>query len=242
MKIRGSILIAILATAVTGMLLGLSAPPTGLVALPPSIAPIAFHCDIMGALRLSLWSSIFAFMFVDLFDSLGTMLAVCREAGLADEHGEIPQLPTMLKADAIATVGGAILGTSTTTTFIESAAGVADGGRTGLASVMTSVLFLLSAFFTPLIGAIPGYATAPALIAVGIFMMRGMKDIDFVNFEEALPAFLTFVLMPLTYSIARGLAFGFMSYVLLKLFVGKIRECDPVLLAIALLSFVSLLA
>lgn len=241
-KVRGSILIAILVTAALGMVCQVSPVPKAIVALPPSIAPIAFQMDIMAALQISLWANIFAFMFVDLFDSLGTMLAVCREAGLADDKGEIEQLPTMLKADAVATVAGAVLGTSTTTSYIESASGVADGGRTGLASVMTAALFFLAAFFTPLIGAIPSYATAPALIAVGIFMMRGMKDIDFYNFEEALPAFLTFVMMPLTFSIAQGLSFGFIAYVLLKIATGKIRNCDPVLIVIAILSVISLFA
>ena len=169
------------------------------------------------------------------------MLAVCREAGLSNEKGDIKELPTMLKADAVATVAGSVLGTSTTTTYIESASGVAEGGRTGLASVMTGALFLLAMFFTPIISAIPGFATAPALIAVGIFMMRGIGDIDFYSFEEGVPAFLTFVLMPLTFSIAKGLAFGFIAYVLIKLLVGKIKECDPILVLVAVFSIVSLM-
>jgi len=239
-RIRGAILIAILATAGVGMALGISPPPHGLLALPPSPAPIALHLDIMGALRLSLLASIFSFMFVDLFDSLGTLLAVCREAGLIDKDGEIPGLGRMLTADAIATVVGALLGTSTTTAYIESASGVSDGGRTGLTGVVTGLLFLLAAFFTPLISAIPPYATAPALIIVGIFMMRGIGQIDFYNFEEGAPAFLTLLFMPLTYSIATGLAFGLLSYVLLKLLLGRISDCDPLLIGAAAVSLVSL--
>ena len=239
-KIRGSILIGVVVTTIAGMLFGLTPFPGGIVSMPPSPAPIAFQLDIMGALKFSLWASIFSFMFVDLFDSLGTLLAVCREAGMEDKDGNIPAMPRMLTADAVATVGGALLGTSTTTTYIESAAGVSDGGRTGLTSVVTAFLFLLAAFFTPLIGAVPAFATAPALIIVGIFMLRGVKQIDFYNFEEALPAFLTLILMPLTFSIATGLAFGFSSYVLLKLLRGHIKECDPVLIAIAVLSLISL--
>ena len=239
-RIRGAILIAILATAGVGMALGISPPPHGLLALPPSPAPIALHLDIMGALRLSLLASIFSFMFVDLFDSLGTLLAVCREAGLIDQDGEIPGLGRMLTADAIATVIGALLGTSTTTAYIESASGVSDGGRTGLTGVVTGLLFLLAAFFTPLISAIPPYATAPALIIVGIFMMRGIGQIDFYNFEEGAPAFFTLLLMPLTYSIATGLAFGLLSYVLIKLLLGKISDCDPLLIGAAAVSLVSL--
>jgi AGZA family xanthine/uracil permease-like MFS transporter len=240
-KVRGAILLAILATTVLGMASGLTALPSGLMAIPPSIAPIAFQLDILGALKISLWASIFSFMFVDLFDSLGTLLAVCREAGMTERDGTIPRLPRMLTADALATVGGALLGTSTTTTYIESAAGVADGGRTGLTGTVTAGLFLLAALFTPVISAVPAFATAPALIIVGIFMMRGIGQIDFYNFEEGAPAFLTFLLMPLTYSIATGLAFGFLSFVLLKLLLGKIRECDPFLIGAALFSLGSLI-
>lgn len=239
-KVRGSILIAILAVAAMGMLLGLTKLPSAIISTPPSIAAVAFQLDIVGALKTSLWASIFAFMFVDLFDSVGSMLAVSREAGLANEKGDIQQLPTMLKADAVATVAGALLGTSTTTTYVESASGVADGGRTGLASVMTGALFLLAMFFTPIISVIPNFATAPALIAVGIFMIRSIGTIDFHDFEEGLPAFLTFVLMPLSFSIATGLAFGFISYVLIKLLLGKIRKCDPILILVAVFSLVSL--
>jgi len=240
-RIRGAILIAILATSAAGMLCGLTPLPGSLVALPPSPGPIAFQLDILSALQISLWSTIFSFMFVDLFDSLGTMLAVCREAGLASPKGEIEALPRMLQADALATVFGALLGTSTTTTYIESASGVADGGRTGLASVFTALFFFLAVFFTPLIGAVPAYATAPALILVGVFMMRGIGQIDFYNFEEAAPAFLTFVLMPLTFSIATGLAFGFVSFVLIKLLLGKWRQLNPYLVGAAVFSAVSLL-
>lgn len=239
-RIRGSILLAILITAGIGMALKVSPFPSALLSLPPSIAPLALKLDIMGALKISLWASIFSFMFVDLFDSLGTMLAVCREAGMADEEGNIPGLPKMLTADALATVGGALLGTSTTTTYIESASGVSDGGRTGLTSVVTALLFFLAIFFTPLIGAIPAYATAPALIIVGIFMMRGIGQVDFYNFEEGAPAFLTFILMPLTFSIATGLAFGLLSYVLIKLCLGKIKQCDPFLIGAAIFSLISL--
>ena len=241
LKIRGSILIGVVATSVIGMLFGQAPLPTGIVSMPPSPAPIAFQLDILGALKFSLWASIFSFMFVDLFDSLGTLLAVCREANMVDEDGKIPGLPRMLTADALATVGGALLGTSTTTTYIESAAGVSDGGRTGLTAAVTALLFLLAIFFTPLVGAVPAFATAPALIIVGIFMMRGIGQVDFYNFEEGLPAFLTLILMPLTFSIATGLAFGFASYVLLMLFRGHIKDCSPVLIVIAILSIVSLM-
>ncbi len=147
----------------------------------------------------------------------------------------------MLTADAVATVVGSVLGTSTTTTYIESAAGVAEGGRTGLTSVVTGALFLLALFFSPLIGAVPAYATAPALIIVGLFMIRGIHRIDFQHFDEALPAFLTILLMPLTYSIATGLLFGFLSYVTLKVLTGRFADLNPVLVVIAALSLLDLL-
>ena len=238
-KIKGSILIGILATALIGMIFKLSPFPGGFVSMPPSIAPIAFKLDIMGALKVSLWANIFSFMFVDLFDSLGTLLAVCREANL-EKDGDIKDLPKMLSADAVATVFGAILGTSTTTSYIESASGVAEGGRTGMTAVTTGILFLAAAFFTPVIGAVQAYATAPALIIVGIFMMRGIGQINFYDFEEGVPAFLTLILMPLTYSIAQGLVFGFISFALIKILVGKIKDLDPILIVIAVLCLVSL--
>ncbi|HCU68969.1 MAG TPA: guanine permease, partial [Desulfomicrobium sp.] len=239
-RVRGAMLLGILGTAALGILLGVSPWPQGIVALPPSPAPIALQLDILGALRISLWASIFSFMFVDLFDSLGTLLAVCHEADMVQEDGDIPRLPRMLTADALATVGGALLGTSTTTAFIESASGVADGGRTGLTSVTTAGLFLSAAFFAPLIAVVPPFATAPALIMVGAVMMRGIGRIDFSKFEEGLPAFLTLLLMPLTYSISTGLAFGFLSYTLIQIGIGRFHRIHPLMLAAAALSLVSL--
>ncbi|MEZ4598640.1 MAG: NCS2 family permease [Syntrophotaleaceae bacterium] len=238
-RVRGALLLAILCVALLAMAFGISAPPRGLLSLPPSPAPLAFQLDIPAALRLSLWPAIFTFMFMDLFDSLGTLVAVCREADMVDDQGRIPKLGRMLTADAFATVAGALLGTSTTTAYLESASGVADGGRTGLTGVTTAILFFLAAFFSPLVAAVPTFATAPALIMVGVFMMRGIGEIDFRHLEEGLPAFLTLLVMPLTYSIATGLAFGFLSYVLIKLCLGKIHQCDPFLLIAAGLSLVS---
>ena len=239
-KVRGALLFSILAVTLLAIISGETKLPQALVSLPPSPAPIAFKLDILGALNLSFWAAIFTFMFMDLFDSLGTLLAVCQEAGMVKEDGKIPGLPRMLTADALATVGGALLGTSTTTAFLESASGVSDGGRTGLTGVVTGTLFLLSAFFAPLVGTVPPCATAPALIMVGIFMMRGMSKIDFYDFEEGAPAFFTIVFMPLSYSISTGLAFGFLSYVLIKIALGKWRQCDPFLTGAAILSLISL--
>ncbi len=240
-RIRGAILAGILATAAAGFALGLAEPPAALLSLPASPGPVSFELDLVGALQPALWAAIFSFMFVDLFDSLGTLLAVSYEAGRVTEDGRIPGIGRMLGADAVATVFGSLMGTSTTTTYIESASGIAEGGRTGLTSLVTGGLFLLALFFGPLIGSIPAFATAPALVVVGLFMVRGIQRIDFQRFDEALPAFLTIVLMPLTYSIATGLLFGFLSYVVLKVLTGRGRELNPVLAVIALLSLLDLL-
>lgn len=239
-RVRGALLLSILAVTVLAIFTKEAQLPQTLVSMPPSPAPIAFKLDILGALNLSFWAAIFTFMFMDLFDSLGTLLAVCREANMVREDNRIPGLPRMLTADALATVGGAILGTSTTTAYLESASGVSDGGRTGLTAVVTGILFLSSAFFAPVVGTVPSCATAPALIMVGIFMMRSMGQIDFYNFEEGAPAFLTILFMPLSYSISTGLAFGFVSYVLIKALLGKWRQCDPFLIGAATLSLISL--
>ncbi|MCD6526280.1 MAG: NCS2 family permease [Desulfuromonas sp.] len=240
-RVRGAILIGIAAATGVGMALGLVTMPGQIASMPPSPAPLLLQLDIMSALSISLWSTIFSFMFVDLFDSLGTMMAVCREANMVDEKGDIPMLSRLLYADALATIGGALLGTSTTTAFIESASGVSDGGRTGLSSVVTAVLFLLALFFSPVIAVVPAFATAPALLIVGLFMMRSLPLIDFKNLEVGAPAFLTIIIMPLGYSIATGLSFGLISHVVIYLAQGKIRQCHPTLIVISVLSVIGLL-
>ncbi|MDP6636458.1 MAG: NCS2 family permease [Phycisphaerae bacterium] len=239
-KVRGAILIGIILTTVIGALAGqvdVSSLSRGeVLSAPPSIAPIAMKLDILGAMRISLIGSIFSFMFVDLFDSVGTIVACSHEAGLIDQSGRIGKINRMLEADAVATVFGAILGTSTTTTYIESGAGIAEGGRTGLASVVTGLLFLAALFFTPLIRVVPLFATAPALIMVGVFMFRSIRKIDLSNFCEAMPAFLTIVLMPLTYSISTGLAFGFTAHIVLTIAAGRVRSVGLVMWIIGALS------
>jgi adenine/guanine/hypoxanthine permease len=239
-KIRGAILIGIITATVVGALVGLvdvSVLSKGsVVSAPPSIAPIMLKLDILGAMRLSLIGAIFSFMFVDLFDSVGTIVACSHEAGLIDRNGGIRKINRMLEADAIATVAGAMLGTSTTTTYIESGAGIAEGGRTGLASVVTGLLFLAALFVTPLIGIVPSFATAPALIMVGVFMFRSIGKIDMSDFCTALPAFLTIILMPLTYSISTGLAFGFVSHIVLTVAAGRGRSVGAVMWIIGALA------
>jgi len=244
-KVRGAILIGIILTTVVGVLfrqVDVSALGAGgLVSAPPSISPILLKLDILGAMRLSLIGAIFSFMFVDLFDSVGTIVACSHEVGLIDSAGRIRKINRMLQADAIATVAGAMLGTSTTTTYIESGAGIAEGGRTGLASVVTGLLFLAALFLTPLIGIVPSFATAGALIMVGVFMFRSIRKIDLSDFTVAMPAFLTIVLMPLTYSISTGLAFGFVAHIVLTAAAGRVRSVGMVMWIIGALSLADIM-
>ncbi|WP_300357045.1 NCS2 family permease [Fusobacterium sp.] len=234
---KGGILLGILVVTILGIKMGEIHLPDALVAMPPSIAPIAFKLDIMGALKPALLGSIFSFVFVDLFDSLGTLLACANEAGLIDKDGKVEKIDKILEVDAGATMIGSILGTSTVTTFVESASGIAAGGRTGLTALTTATLFLLTLFFSPVIGIVPGFATAPALIIVGVFMFKNLLDIDLRNIETAIPCFLTIIMMPLSYSISIGIAFGFIAYVAIKIFVGKANTVKPILWVVALFSF-----
>jgi len=239
-KIRGSILIGIIAATVVAVLCGEVALPSAVCSVPPSLAPIAFKLDIVGAFKWGLLGSVFSFMFVDLFDSVGTIVACSYEAGHVEPDGSIKKIDKVLEADAVATIAGSLLGTSTTTTFIESAAGIADGARTGLASVVTGLLFLAGLFFAPLIGVVPAFATAPALVMVGVFMFRNIKQIDFMEMKSAVPAFLTMILMPLTYSVATGLAVGFLAYLIIEIFSGKVREISLVMWVIGILSAINM--
>ncbi|MTI29842.1 NCS2 family permease, partial [Xanthovirga aplysinae] len=199
-KVKGSLLIGIVITTILGVFLGQIDFPEKVISLPPSIEPLAFQLDIFSAFNLGLMGAIFSFMFVDLFDSVGTIVACAHEAGLTNEKGEVKRIGRILTADALASIFGAILGTSTTTTFVESASGIGNGARTGLAALSTAFLFLLALFFTPLIGMVPAYATAPALIIVGVMMFRNVRLIELEDFTIAIPAFMTIILMPLTYS------------------------------------------
>lgn len=236
-RMKGGILLGIVVTTILGIILGEISIPDAVVSMPPSIMPVAFKLDIIGALRPALFGSIFSFVFVDLFDSLGTLLACANEAGLIDENGKVEKIDKILEVDAASTMIGSVLGTSTVTTFVESASGIAAGGRTGLTSVTTSILFILTLFFSPIIGVVPGFATAPALIIVGVFMFKNLLDINLRDLETAIPCFLTIIMMPLSYSISIGIAFGFISYVAIKIFVGKAGTVKPILWAVAAFSF-----
>ncbi len=178
---------------------------------------------------------IFTFLFVDIFDTVGTLIGVSSKAKMLDEDGKLPRVKQALLADAIATTAGAMLGTSTVTTYVESASGVAEGGRTGLTALSTGIMFALALVMAPLFGMIPGAATAPALIIVGLFMMSPIKEIELDDYTEAIPAFLTIVMMPFAYSIAEGIVFGMVSYVALKLFSGKGKEVTPIMYVLAVL-------
>ena len=235
-KVKGSILIGIVLTTVLGIVFKQVALPEAFVATPPSIEPILFKMDIMSALKWGMWGAIFSFMFVDLFDSVGTIVACSYEAGYVKEDGSIDRIDRVLEADAVATIVGSLLGTSTTTTYIESGAGIAEGGRTGLTNVTTGLWFLLALVFTPIIGIVPAFATAPALIIVGVYMFKNVAHIDFSRFETGLPAFLTIILMPLTYSISMGLAFGFVSFIVVTLAAGKVERIHPVMWGIGALA------
>ncbi len=240
-KIKGGIFIGIITTTILGMLFGVVQLPTSFIALPPSIAPIAFKLDILGALKPSFIGAILSFMFIDLFDSLGSIVACSKGAGMIDKNGKIMHVDKILEVDAIATVAGSLLGTSTTTIFVESAAGIADGGRTGLTAITTGCMFLLALFFSPIFAIIPSFATGPALMIVGVYMFKHVLEIDFNNIEVAIPTFLTIIMMPLTFSISKGIAFGFISYIIMTLFSKKFDKITPILLGIGAFSLLEII-
>ncbi len=240
-KIKGSLLIGILVGTILAAVFGEIEIPEKFVSLDIDISPIALKLDIIGALKWSFFGSIFTLMFVDMFDSIGTLVACCDQAGMVDENSKIKGLDRLLGIDAIATMAGALFGTSTTTSYAESAAGIEQGGRTGLTSIVTGIFFMLALLFIPVVRIVPEYATAPALIMVGLFMMKEVKRINFANIEEAFPAFIIMVMIALSYSISTGLAFGFISFTLIKIVLGKTREIKTAMWIIAILSILFLI-
>lgn len=233
-KVPGSIIIGILTVTVLSIGLGLS-KFSGVASFPPSIAPTFMQMDLAGALNAGLLGVIFVFFFVDLFDTTGTLIGVSHRAGLLDRDGKLPRLKKALLADSAAIVVGAALGTSSTTAYVESAAGTAVGGRTGLTSLVVALLFLAALFFAPLADSVPAYATAPALCYVAILMARGLAEINWDDLTEAAPAVMTVFAMPFTFSIADGIAFGFISYVAIKALSGRFRDLSLAVVAIAAL-------
>lgn len=250
-KVKGSILIGILATWILGMIAQATGiyhidVEAGFYSLYPTFAVTdfsaigktfgqCFTADFHGVGLLNFIVVLLSFLFVDMFDTIGTLIGVSDKAGFLNEEGKLPRVKQALMADAIATSAGAVLGTSTTTTFVESSAGVGDGARTGLSSIVTGFLFLLAILFAPIFTAIPGFATAPALIFVGFLMVSAIVKIDFNNLTEAIPAYLCLIAMPLMYSIAEGIAIGVISYVIINLICGKAKKITPLMYVLAVL-------
>ena len=235
LKQPASVLLCILIVAGIGWLAGLSPAPESLVAAPPSLAPTALQLDIAAALEVGLVAIIFAFLMVDLFDTSGTLVAVLNEAGLTDGTGRVPGLRRALVADSSATIVGSLLGTSTTTSYIESAAGVRAGGRTGLTAVVVAGLFLVSIIFAPIATAIPAFATAPAILFVGCVMSRALRHVEWDDLTESVPAIVTALAMPFTYSIATGIGLGFITYTAVKVLGGRRNELNLAVIVVAAL-------
>jgi adenine/guanine/hypoxanthine permease len=242
-RIHGAILLGILGTTILGILRGISHWPTGYFSMPHPSSTF-LQLDFRGALQLGFLEILFAFLFVDLFDNVGTLVGVCEQGGFIKD-GKIPRVGRVLLADSVGTIFGSLTGTSTVTSYIESAAGVAAGARTGLSNVAVAVMFLLAMFCSPLATAIPAYATAPALILVGVLMSQSLALVKWHDFSEALPAFITMLATPLAFSIAKGLSLGLISYTVVKLAAGKYREINTliwILTALFILRYVYLAA
>lgn len=242
-NIKGAILIGILASTIVGIFLGVTVLPENfsIMSLPPSLEPIFFKFDFSQIFTLDMLIVLFTFLFVDMFDTVGTLVGVSSKANMLDKDGNVPRAKQALFADAIGTTFGAMLGTSTVTTYVESAAGVAEGGRTGMTSLTVAIMFAIALFFAPVFMIIPAAATAPALIIVGLFMMSPILKINFDDYTELIPAFFTIIMMPLTFSIAEGIVFGMLSFVMLKLLSGRYKEVKPIMYLITLLFIIKFL-
>ncbi len=235
-NINGSILIGIVVATIFGVILGdVTLPDTSVIGVPPSIAPIFAQFNWDQIFSFDMLVVVFTLLFVNLFDTVGTLIGVVSKAGLADEDGNFPQMKKALFSDALGTTVGSVLGTSTVTAYVESASGVASGGRTGLTSVSTALMFVLALFFAPLFLMVPAAATSPALVIVGLFMISSVAKVNFSDMSEGLPAFLTIVFMPFTYSIAEGIVFGMLSFALIKVCSGKHKDVSVTVYVIAVL-------
>ncbi|HEX2580945.1 MAG TPA: NCS2 family permease [Dongiaceae bacterium] len=232
LRVRGHVIIGILVITLFGTLLGFN-HFEGVFSVPPALSPTFLKLDIPGALNLGLATIVFAFLFVDLFDNTGTLIAVADQAGLVSRDGRLPRIGRALICDSSAALVGALLGTSTTTSFIESAAGVRAGGRTGLSAVVVAILFLLALVLAPLARSIPDYATAPALVYVALLMTRSLAQIAWDDITESAPALVATLVMPLTFSIANGIALGMIAYAAIKVLTGRWREIDPIVAGLA---------
>lgn len=223
-NVRGALLIGIVATTIIGIPMGITQLPSAIISAPPSLKPIFFKFEWSHILTPDMFIALFTLLFMDMFDTVGTLVGVATKAKMLDENGKVPNVKKALFADAIGTTVGACLGTSTVSTFVESASGVAEGGRTGLTALSTAGMFVIALFFAPLFTMIPSPATTPALLLVGLFMMEPIKEIDLIDFTEAIPAFFTIIMMPLSYSISDGIVFGIVSYIFLKALTGRAKE------------------
>ncbi len=228
-RVKGAILWGILAITALAVPLGVASMPQGVVSMPPSISPIFMKMDFSQIANGTFWMIVFTFFFVDFFDTVGTLVGVTNRAGMLDEKGNLPRAREALLADAIGTTFGAIVGTSTITSFVESASGVEQGGRTGLTALVTAILFLLAIFFSPVVSIVPSCATAPALVMVGIYMIMSLRELDFSSFTDVLPAAVAIFMMPLSYSIATGIEFGIFSFVVIKFASMKRDEISPIM-------------
>lgn len=234
LNVKGAMLIGILATTIIGIPMGIT-ELRGIVSTPESIEPIFCKFEWHNIFTLDMLVIVFTFLFIDLFDTVGTLVGVSTKAKMVDENGRIPNLKQAFMADAIATTAGAMLGTSTTTTYVESAAGVAQGGRTGLTAFSIACCFAIALFFSPLFLSVPGAATAPVLILVGMLMMEPVRNIDFDDATEAIPSFITLAMMPLAYSISAGIMLGMISYVIINMCCGKFKKLTPAMYILAVL-------
>ncbi len=234
LNVKGAMLIGILVTTVIGIPMGIT-EFKGIVSTPESIAPIFCKFEWHNIFTLDMLVIVFTFLFIDLFDTVGTLVGVSTKAKMVDENGRIPNLKQAFMADAIATTAGAMLGTSTTTTYVESAAGVAQGGRTGLTAFSIACCFAIALFFSPLFLSVPGAATAPVLILVGMLMMEPVRNIDFDDATEAIPSFIALIMMPLAYSISAGIMLGMIAYVVVNMCCGKFKKLTPAMYILAVL-------
>lgn len=237
-NVKGALLIGIIIATIIGIPLGVTTLPEGfkIFSLPPSLKDVAFKfVPFSEIMTKDFWIIVVTFLFVDIFDTVGTLAGVASKSGMLDKEGKLPRVSKALTADAVGTIFGACMGTSTVTTFVESSAGVAAGGRTGLTSVTTGIMFILALFIAPLFAIIPAAATAPVLVVVGVFMMSAVMEINWHDLTEAVPAFLTIAMMPFAYSIAEGIVFGIVSYTLIKTFTGKAKDVSALMWVLSVL-------
>ncbi|TAJ12973.1 NCS2 family permease [Marinilabiliaceae bacterium JC017] len=236
LKVKGALLVGIIVITLTGIPFGITQLPEGsIISLPPDLSPIAFKFDFAHIFSSDMFLVLFTLLFLDMFNTVGTLVGVASKTNMMNEKGEIPRVRQALFADAIGTTAGALMGTSTVTTYVESASGVLEGGRTGLTALTTAILFFLALFVAPVFLMVPAVATAPILMLVGVFMMEPILKIDFSDYTEAIPAFLAIILMPLAYSVVEGITFGVMSYVILKVLSGRYKELSIVIVVLAVL-------